>query len=328
MKSVRLRVKLTILATPLYRSQNYRFPYYKEFYGYMQTFFQNIYVGENAIHYTESFVYDYWNHHGLLALQIAIFLQNAKRGEWASHRLIAAQVFPEYTDLIAELTQTLTQTLDMDAGFVFALPQGITLSDGSTSYINTFNSPINLLRFKFEIGTVFKVVLQSWTLPVTEEGSSLGNPEVADPYDTTNPNGNTPNPSGGRDPLGQPYGQSPPSSSPLDPNLDPDDFSNAPDPTPSGGTTLLQGWSIPAIAGVQGSGYPVGCPAATIGESLGDGLSYQNVQNLGTAPVRIDAQGMVSNEDIAIAFPNFIAGNHFFGADGRCGVTGTRNFDS
>lgn len=322
MKAVRLRVKLEILATPLYRSQNLRYPYYKEFFGYVQTFFQNIYVGEIPIHYPQSFIYDCWNQHALLAYQFAIFLQNSKRGVWASHRLIALQVFPQATDVIAELVQTLSQTLDVDAGFIAATPGNIPLLDGSSSFINTFNSPINLLRFRFDTGTVFRVTIQRWTLPITEEGTSVGNPEVADPYDESSPNKSTPAPSGNRAPNGEPYGVSPPPQSPIDPSLDPDDFSNPPLPGGGGGTVALQGWQVPAIAGVQSAGFAVTCPAATLGDAVTGLANAQNVTNLGVKPFQVDAQGRVLASEVLAAFPGFQFGTHIFAADTSCGVTG------
>lgn len=325
MRAVRVRVKLTILATPLYRSQNLRYPYYKEFYGYMQSFFQNIYVCESAIHYPEQFVYDYWNQHALIAQQIAVYIQKTTPGVDAVHRAIGAMALPQFSDLALEIAQSLTLTREAISGFVTQLPGVLVLSDGSTSYVQSFVLPINLMRFKFEVGTVFKVLIQSWTLPITEDGTSTGNPEVAAPYDTDNPNENAPAPSGDRAPGGEPYGATPPLQSPRPPELDPDDFSDAPPPGPPAGTIALQCWQWQAIPQQQAASLLVGCPAGSLAASAPDYSYIQNSVSLGVQNIRIRPDGFVSREDLESLFSPFDGGNNNLVA-GSCGVNGSLYF--
>lgn len=292
----------------------------------MQSFFNNVYVDEVAIHYTESFVYDYWNEAAYLARGHAVFIQNLETVLAPLYTILGSLLGAALEAVLAILEDANAARVKLSSGFVSPVPGGLSLSDGSTSYVDVFGTPVNLLRFKFEVGTVFKVTIQSWAAEVTEEGLSTGNPEVAEPYDTSNPNGNQPAPSGGRAPAGYPYGLTPPPQSPRNPTLDPNDYSNAPDPNPGGGTVDIQGWQITAIAGVQSAGYAVGCPAGSLAESIPSLAGIQNPINLGVKPVRVDAQGRVSASDVLAAYPGFQFNTHFFAADTSCGVNGTADF--
>lgn len=324
MRCTRLRIKLQILATPLYRSQNLRYPYYKEFYGYMQSFFQNVYVCETAIHYTESFVYDYWNQHGLVALQIVNTLQRLKANLEAHSELsvansgIAAPEFPQ------AVTASLNTIRSLELGFTLGstlLPDGSVALPGS---INTFNTPINLLRFKFEIGTIFKVTLQRWTMPLAEGGNEIGNSTVEAPYDTENPNAATPTPSGARDPNGQPYGPNPPGQSPIDLALDPDDFNNPPNPADPTGTISLQGWRTTAIPSQQGEVVFITCPAATLAAGRPSASGYvEPIANLGVRSVAINAEGRILITDLKAVFPEYVGTSGTNASStSSCGVNG------
>ena len=98
--------------------------------------------------------------------------------------------------------------------------------------LNTFVHPFDMIRFKFVFGTVFLVDIESWNL-VDTTGSFSPPPWPEElPYNPANPNDLPPETTpGGADPE-NPYGAIPPESSPRDPRLDPNEFSNAPDPLP------------------------------------------------------------------------------------------------
>ncbi len=323
MSAQRVRISLTILGSPLSRSVNFKYPYSKEFYGYAQGFWLNTLVEEFPINYSNQYIWDYWNQHSTLAYQFTNVLQRLTKFfvstiDFETFLLVAGS--PITTELATARTEVSSLTSE---GFTVETTSPITDSNPANDTLNTFVHPFDLIRFKFSFGTVFAVGIDSWNLGTTFSGTTPPPYPAEVPYPTENPNGITPFPTPGGNNPDEPYGVNPPESSPLDPRLDPNDFSNAPDPLPPSGTINLQGWSIPAIAGFQSAAFAVGCPAGSLAESIFTLAGVQNAVNLGVKPIRVDAQGRASGADVLAAFPGFIFGDHTFGAGPACGVTGT-----
>jgi len=159
----------------------------------------------------------------------------------------------------------------LTAGLTFdTVPEGSPVGIGDR-ILNTFVHPFDLIRFKFVFGTVFLVDIESWNL-VDTTGSFSPPPWPEElPYNPANPNDSPPETTpGGADPE-NPYGAIPPDSSPRDPRLDPNEFSNAPDPLPPPELQCLRSVGEVQIAGLDSSpraidfitgGYPSGFTAA------------------------------------------------------------------
>lgn len=323
MAAQRVRISVEIFATPVSRSLNLKYPYSKEFYGYAQGFFTGILTHEFPINYSTQYIWDYWNEHATIASQLASVLARIRQFLLASIQVqtaLANNIEPILGDLMDasfDIIEELTNGLTFDN-----VPDGTPVGIGDR-ILNTFVHPFDLIRFKFVFGTVFLVDIESWNL-VDTTGSFSPPPWPEElPYNPANPNDSPPETTpGGADPE-NPYGAIPPDSSPRDPRLDPNEFSNAPDPEPPLGTVDLQGWQIPAIPGQQTAGFAVGCPAASLADSVPPLAGVQNEINLGVFPISQDSAGRVSGDEVLAAFPGFIFGDNFFGANADCGVTGT-----
>ena len=323
LRSVRLRISVAQLVSPLKRSQNFKYPYPKEFYGYAQAFSRNILIEEFPVNYTSQYIWDYWNEHLTLAHQLTSVFQ--RLAEFAKVQL-------DYIEFVLPPAGEGDQFgVQAARAKIQKLTEGLTLEEGgfpndllpNNDYVNSFNHPWDLIRFRFPFGTVFAVAIESWEAGATSGGSSSNTPAQDPTYDPTNPAGNAPAAS---DPSGDPnnpYGANPPASSPRDTTLDPSDFSNAPDPSNSTGTRNIQGWFIPGIPGLQAEGYAIGCPAGSLGESIPPLVGIQNPVNLGVKPITANANGLISGAEVLAAFPGFIFNDHFFSADTACGINGT-----
>lgn len=232
MTSQRLRISVNIIGTPISRSINFKYPYNREFYGYAQSFWLNNLIHEFPINYTSQYIWDYWNEHATLAHQYTSALQ--KMSQFLSGAI-------DFMQFVLVQGSAIAVKLESSRPEVESLPKGGFLEEGfgipfdnnpANDIVNTFVHPFDLIRFKFTFGTIFAVAIDSWNLGVTYSGSQPQPYPETPPYPTENPNGLPPFPTpGSRDP-DNPYGQSPPDSDPFDPRLDPDDFSNAPPPTP------------------------------------------------------------------------------------------------
>jgi hypothetical protein len=284
MKSVRLRISVTILGTPQYRSLNLKYPFYKEFYGYMQAFYLGAHYQDFPINYSSQVVWDWWNEHGTIAHQLTSALQRIAEFMKVS---IDFQEFvlpmgdsgdgndlPAVRESVKRLTEGLTYErsgLANDA-------------DPTNDTVNTFEHPFNLIRLKFPFGTVFNVNIDSWVPGLTAKGATYGTPEETPPYDTDNPNGTNPDATPGSSDPENPYGPNPPDSNPLDPNLDPDDFSNAPEPgIPGAGQCLRISGSV-QIVGIDGAARPIEATYGPYPDGFGAAWEFQ--QNTSTPPVR------------------------------------------
>lgn len=323
MTSQRVRISSYILGTPISRSLNFKYSYPKEFYGYVQAFWRNTLTNEFTISYPEQYLWDYWNEHSTIAHQLSSVFQRLS---------LFNQIALDYFSFVSVEGSPLQQALEAakleqsrlalgltDDNSLLPLPDIVSTND----VVNTFIHPFDLIRFKFPFGTIFAVRIESWSLGDTFGGSPVELPNEDPDYPTTNPSGDSPAQTpGASNPL-QPYGNAPPPSSPIDPRLDPNDFSNAPPPPTGGGTRSVQGWQIPAIPGQQIAGVAVGCPGATIDISLGYTTGIQNAVSLGVVAVTADANGRVLGSDVLTAFPGFVFGDNIFAPDARCGVTGT-----
>lgn len=251
LRSVRLRVSVTILATPLSRSQNYKYSYPKEFYGYGQAFSKNTLIKEFPINYVSQYIWDYWNQHLTIAHQLAsIFQKLADFGKVSID-------FQEF--VLPQGDSGDGNNLPASRLKQQTLTEGLTLEESGgandlldpNNYVNSFNHPWDLLRFKFSEYTVFSVAIESWEAGPTSGGSSANSPAEDPLYDPANPSGNSPTPSGtNRDPE-NPYGPESPDSSPRDDTLDPSDFSNAPDPPLPGGGECLRIFGVVQVAGLD-----------------------------------------------------------------------------
>ncbi len=239
LKSVRLRISVAQLVSPLKRSQNFKYAYPKEFYGYAQAFSRNVLIEEFPVNYTSQYIWDYWNEHLTLAHQLTSVFQ--KLSEFAKvsidfQEFLLPPVAPggaASLDVIRQKMRTLTEGLTLETS---GIPNNFLPAD---DYVNSFNHPWDLIRFRFPFGTVFAVAIESWEAGATSGGSSSNTPAQDPTYDPTNPAGNAPAAS---DPSGDPnnpYGANPPASSPRDTTLDPSDFSNAPDPGNNTGTRTV-----------------------------------------------------------------------------------------
>lgn len=230
MKSLRIRLSILITGSPVSRSLNLKYAYPKEFYGYAQAFHRNILIKEWAINYPHQFFYDYWNEHATASHQLVSVLQRLSK---------FCKVSTDFYEFVrptgespanTELSAVREEVKRLSQGFTIETGLGLGDTISSNDSVNSFNHPFDLLRFKFPFGTVFSVTIESWQAGLTSDGSSAGNPVTSDDSPTDNPKGNAPTQTpGGANPQ-QPYGTSPLPSSPLDPELDPEDFSNAPDP--------------------------------------------------------------------------------------------------
>ena len=320
MVSTRVRITVAIIRTPLYRTLNLKYPLPKEFYGYGQWFSVNTLIGESAINYYRSIVWDYWNEHAVIAHQLTNVFQRLSKFVTAS---IDAQVFllPQGSPSAQALSdmrpeqQRLTEGLTLEA-------LGLPFNDGipGNDFVNTFVHPFDLMRFAFVFGTVFSVKIESWSMGNTLAGVAPGNPETNPPYNQPNANDSPPSPSPGAGNPQQPYGLLPPLSSPIDPSLNPNDFSNAPTGIPQIATVRVQGWSIPAIPSVQGAAFAVGCARATFALSVPILAGVQNAVSLGTAIINVLPDGNLDVAQIVAAFPGFIPGTHFMEANAACGM--------
>ena len=231
MKSARVRISVTILATPLFRSLNLKYPFPKEFYGYGQAFLLQEHYADFPINYTGACIWDWQNEHGILAHQLTSIAQKLKT---------FCQVSSQFQRFILPLGDEVAARYDALDAVLANFTEGLTYeeslgtADGNPSNdrVNAFEHPFNLLRFRFPFGTVFNIAIDSWQPGNTLSGSLYGYPEATPPYDTGNPSQNIPTPSEGANNPANPYGAEPPDSSPYDPNLDPGDYSNAPPPDP------------------------------------------------------------------------------------------------
>lgn len=300
--ATRIRVSVNILASPVGRSRNLKYPYHKEFFGYCQTFWQNTLLDEYPINYVSQFLIDHWNQHATLAHQITEVLDRSGFISESDIRFLI-DTYPDYPR-IADLAEALLKAVRIAACFKIDLP-------GGESFINTFNLPFNLLRFKFPFGTVFNVTIDTWTMIAGEDSDFLpGNPNTSQPYDTDNPNGNSPDQTPGNRNPEQPYGPNPPESSPLDPDLDPNDFSNAPEPEPPEPRVSVRGWFLPAIPGAQSEGYVIaGSDVASLQDVPGFAFASGEA-DLGTACVLRDSNGGADGNALSAAYPGFLPGIH------------------
>lgn len=241
MAGVRVRVFLEILGSPLERYVNLRYPVYQSFYGYFQTFWQGWIVDTKQIEYPKTLVFDYWNEHATMANQLVSVFQKLRKvlyayliwdvGVISTSDIVLPLLTLAYQGLLEE---TYPLLLTLEKGLTEEVVSGSSDEDATNDYVNTFQTPINLVRFRFPVGTVFRVRIESWRLGLTEDGTRDGNQLSEVPYPTTNPNPVPPEKtSGTSDPL-NPYGAAPPPQSPLDPALDPADFSDAPPPDNAG----------------------------------------------------------------------------------------------
>lgn len=322
MTSVRLRLSVSILRSPLSRSLNFKYPLAKEFYGYIQMFSSNNIINESPINYPRAIVWDYWNEHATIAQQLTGTLQRLSR---FLVRTIDFEVFLllEGSPLAESLTLIRPEMEQLAQAFVLeASGSPIRDSFAFNDFVNTFQHPWDLVRLRFTFGTVFTVKLESWVLGNTLEGSAPGLPSPNPPYEQPKADDAPPSKSPGSADPNAPYGINPPGQSPIDPDLDPDDFSNPPQPPTGGNTVNLQGWQIPGIPGVQSAGFAVGCPAANLGASIPGLAGAQQVVNLGVKPLATDDQGRVSAAAVLAAFPGFQFGSNTFAADNSCGVNG------
>lgn len=227
MQASRLRIQVRIFASPLFRSRNFKYSLPKEFFGYAQTFFQNVLVDDIPISYGRQYIYDYWNIHGTLSHQIVDVLSRLQPDLIASS-LVQIVDSPNPGGAALEALQGAIELLsELTRCFTVEFPTGDT-------FINTFNSPINLLRFNFPLGTAFSVTLDSWSLELGVDGSLPGNPNVAEDYDPENPKDDLIEKTPGQPDAENPYGEFSPPQSPIDPELDPDDFNLPPNPPQEG----------------------------------------------------------------------------------------------
>lgn len=289
LKSVRLRVSVAQVVSPLNRSQNFKYPYPKEFYGYAQTFSRNLLMDDIPINYTSQYVWDYWNHHLTIAHQLTSVFQRLK--EFALVQL-------DYTEFVLPPAGEGDQFgVQAARAKIQKLTEGLTLEEGgfpndllpNNDYVNSFNHPWDLIRFRFPVGTVFAVAIESWNAGNTDGGSSSGTPPTPPNYDPTNPSNNSPGRSDPDSDPGNPYGVNPPASSPLDPTLDPADFSNAPTPPPPDSGECLRVFGDVEIAGVDSApravdftfgAYPTGFTFGweLSGTSPSSGRSFYNLR--------------------------------------------------
>lgn len=325
MTAVRLRISVAIQRTPVSRSLNLKYPYSKEFFGYFQSFHANRLYGEAPINYSNQFVYDYWNQHGTLAHQITSVLEKLS---------VFFQVSAQFQDFLLDTPITESAT-DYESIILSMrrLTEGLTYEESSlvndlnpgNNRVNTFNHPFDLIRLKFPFGTVFGVGIESWQAGNTGLGADLGNPATADEDDQTNPNNENPAPSGGANNPLSPYGANPPPSSPIDPSLDPNDFSNAPPPIGGGGSISLQGWQSPTIRGQQTATVFITCPAGSLPEALPSAANVQQVINLGVRQVPADSQLRVLRSQVLSVFPETQGINTNINPRGGCPYGGLIN---
>lgn len=320
MVSTRVRITVAIIRTPLYRTLNLKYPLPKEFYGYGQWFSVNTLIGESAINYYRSIVWDYWNEHAVIAHQLTNVFQRLSKFITAS---IDAQVFllPQGSPSAQALSDMRPEQQRLTEGLTLE-KLGLPFNDGipGNDFVNTFVHPFDLMRFAFVFGTVFSVKIESWSMGNTLAGVAPGNPETNPPYNQPNANDSPPTPSPGAGNPQQPYGLVPPISSPIDSSLDPNDFSNAPTGSPTTSTVRVQGWRVDAIPGVQTFGYVVTCPAATLAIAYPPFAGVRNPVDLGTAIINVDGSGNLDGAQVIAAFPGFEFGTHTFTASAACGM--------
>lgn len=318
--SCRIRISVTILGSPLSRSVNFKYPYPKEFYGYAQTFYLTALYEEFPISYQNQIVLDYFNPHTALAHQLTDVFQRMAVYFSTLATGVATIAASMALDVVDVLLDAALEIFKLAFCFTLEIGGGEPDVDYSTDFLNAFQVPWNLIRFRFPFGTVFNVSIECWNLGQLQSGGLGGNPETDPPFDTDNPGSSSPFPTPGANDPAMPYGESPPESSPLDPTLDPDDFSNAPDPVPEGRTTMLESWTFPAIPGFQPQATAVGCPAATLADSIPILADIQNSVSQGVFIVRLDAMGNANQQDVLDGAPGFVFGDNVFGATTACGV--------
>lgn len=320
MAAQRVRISIRIIGSPLVRSRNFKYPYSKEFFGYGQGFWLNAMVEEFPINYSSQYVWDYWNEHATIAHQLTNVFDRLTPFllgtiSFMNFLLPLGGVLTEQLEearlVLANLTTGLTKEINP-----LSSPDG--LSDNNS--LNTFVHPFDLIRFRFMQGTIFAVGISSWNLGDTYGGSTPTEAPGVPPYPTENPNSEQPIATPGANDPQNPYGASPPPSSPRDPRLDPDDFSNAPDPAPPTGTILLQGWEIPLRPdNIQPAGFLIGCPAATLALSFPPFANVIDSIDRGVFPFVVDANGFPSDAAILAAFPGFRFGDNNLVPNESCG---------
>lgn len=290
----------------------------------MQTFYLAALYEEFPVTYQGQIMLDYFNPHTALAHQLTDVFQRMALYFISLGNAVAALTSAVSLELAQALLDVVIQTFNLAFCFTLEIEGGSPDTDYTNDFLNAFQIPFNLIRFRFPFGTVFNVVIESWNLGNLQTGGLPGNPETDPPFDTTNPNELSPFPTPGGNNPEAPYGDSPPESSPLDPTLDPDDFSNAPEPPPEPDTILLQSWFIPGIPGQQSEGVAVGCPAGSLAESIPSLSGVQNSTSQGTFPVRIDEDGVICAQDVLAGAPGFTFSDNVFSAAG-CGVNGLKD---
>lgn len=226
MTAARVRVLVDVVGSPLSLSQNFKHPVPESWFGYAQGWFQEFQVWDVPIKYPRQVVWDDWNIHGTLAHQLTeVYMQ--------IHLILdvlmtAEREAPGVVDGVIDL---LNFFIDNRLERLFCLVLDVP-NDILPPFINTFQRSVNVIRFNFPPGTVFNVIIESWNMGETEDGIQEGNPVTDEPYDAFSPQEYLPDRTpGGSDPESS-YGSNPIPSSPIDPLLDPADFSNAPDPEP------------------------------------------------------------------------------------------------
>ena len=232
MSAQRVRIAVSIFATPISRSLNLKYPYFKEFYGYAQGFFAGELTHEFPINYSVQYIWDYWNEHATISHQLSSVMAKLRLFLLASIEVQAA--------IANTLDPTLALLIESTIPFIDAFTDGLTFDNVvppqpvgiGNRFLNTFVHPFDLIRFKFIFGTVFQVSIDSWNLGDTVGGAVPPPWPEELPYNPQNPNNQPPETSPGSADPEDPYGLAPPESSPRDPRLDPDEFSNAPDPVP------------------------------------------------------------------------------------------------
>ena len=278
MSAQRVRISVSIFATPVSRSLNLKYPYSKEFYGYAQGFFTGELTNEFPINYSVQYIWDYWNEHATLSHQLADVFQKLELFLRVSGLIQIALVTPVSVSLAANMLQALNIIRNL-TNCITIDTQSLTdeVEEGSR-FLNTFVHPFDLIRFKFPFGTVFTVNIDSWNLENTADGTTPPPWPEELPYNPANPNDSPPESTPGLKDPENPYGAVPPDSSPRDPRLDPNEFSNAPDPTPppigeclrSVGDVQISGLdnaprAIDFVTGPYPSGFTVSWEQAGVG---------------------------------------------------------------
>jgi len=307
MSAQRVRIAVSIFATPISRSLNLKYPYFKEFYGYAQGFFAGELTHEFPVNYSVQYIWDYWNEHATISHQLSSVMAKLRLFLLASIEVQAA--------IANTLDPTLALLIESTIPFIDAFTDGLTFDNVvppqpvgiGNRFVNTFVHPFDLIRFKFIFGTVFQVSIDSWNLGDTVGGASPPPWPEELPYNPQNPNNQPPESSPGSADPEDPYGLAPPESSPRDPRLDPDEFSNAPDPAPPSGTVELTGWRWEAIPGVQGASLAIGCAGIAFAALDPNFGVVQGVINIGTRTVNLLPSGALDPVSFGAVFPEFNA---------------------